>query len=424
VGHPRTRRHGAAAPGVHVGPAAGAAAGPGASCQRPPPPIGGIFQHPPDHAPIPDGLAGAGHFARPRKPPTDLADGQAVAADPVKHLADHPDFVWYQLIARLPTPLILGNVTVPIGSPAEDVHDACPGRIELAAPMAFDNLRALILGHHALHLQQQVVFRAPAQLPVQEDHLHPGLLELIHQQPLVGVFARQPIGRVDIEPVRGPRGGQIALALQGGAHQGRPTITCIDELQGLGHRESIGGDPLAQRRHLTRHCMSLGLLGRRDSCIETSLNGGHEAVLLPPRCMVLSRPARSVWEACEAVRRVIGTTSSYAWATQAGLSRLGSNMTRTSSIVLDGGSRRATTASLLPDNRDTTGPPRLERCAQKSVTIPGAQMRPRDARRELYQHFCNFVGSVDRSTCGARAYARAHAASASMNRSRSSSNHR
>jgi hypothetical protein len=46
--------------------------------------------------------------------------------------------------------------------------------------MAFDNLRALILGHHALHLQQQVVFRAPAQLPVQEDHLHPSLLELIH----------------------------------------------------------------------------------------------------------------------------------------------------------------------------------------------------------------------------------------------------
>jgi hypothetical protein len=309
--------------------------GPWRVLQRPQPPIGGIFQHPPDHAPIPDGLVGAGHFARPRKPPTDLADGQAVAADPVKHLADHPDFVWYQLIARLPTPLILGNVTVPIGSPAEDVHGACPGRIELAAPMAFDNLRALILGHHALHLQQQVVFRAPAQLPVQEDHLHPGLLELIHQQPLVGVFARQPIGPVDIEPVRGPRGGQIALALQGGAHQGRPTITCIDELQGLGHRESIGGDPLAQRRHLTRHCMSLGLLGRRDSCIETSLNGGHEAVLLPPRCMVLSRPARSVWEACEAVRRVIGTTSSYAWATQAGLSRLGSNMTRTSSIVLE-----------------------------------------------------------------------------------------
>jgi hypothetical protein len=32
----------------------------------------------------------------------------------------------------------------------------------LAAPVAFDNLRAFILSDHALHLQQQVVFRAPA----------------------------------------------------------------------------------------------------------------------------------------------------------------------------------------------------------------------------------------------------------------------
>jgi RNA-directed DNA polymerase len=63
-------------------------------------------------------------------------------------------------------------------------------------------------------------------------------------------------------------------------------------------------------------------------------------------------------------------------------------------------SRRATTISLLPDNRGTTGPLLLERCTQKSVTIAGAQVRLRDARRELYHPFCNFVGSVKGPPCG------------------------
>jgi hypothetical protein len=94
------------------------------------------------------------------------------------------------------------------------------------------------------------------------------------------------------------------------------------------------------------------------------------------------------------VRWVSGTTCSYAWATQTGLSRLGSNVTRTASVVLGGGSRRVTTVSLLPYSREPTGQPRLERRAQKSVTIPGTQVRPREARRELYHPFCNFVGSV------------------------------
>jgi Group II intron, maturase-specific domain/Reverse transcriptase (RNA-dependent DNA polymerase) len=49
---------------------------------------------------------------------------------------------------------------------------------------------------------------------------------------------------------------------------------------------------------------------------------------------------------------------------------------------------------LLPDQRATTGQPRPERGAQKSVTIPGTQLRPRDACRKLYHPFCNFVGSV------------------------------
>jgi hypothetical protein len=78
-------------------------------------------------------------------------------------------------------------------------------------------------------------------------------------------------------------------------------------------------------------------------------------------------------------RDAVRSTCSYACATQAGLSRLGSNMTCTSSVMRGGGSRRATTISLLPDKQGTTRPPLLERYPQKAVTIPGAQGRPRDA---------------------------------------------
>jgi hypothetical protein len=78
------------------------------------------------------------------------------------------------------------------------------------------------------------------------------MLELIDQQHLGGVFAGQPIGRVPIEPVHRARGGQIAQPLQHGPHKGGHTIGFINELQGLGQRQTVGRDTLPQRSHLAR----------------------------------------------------------------------------------------------------------------------------------------------------------------------------
>jgi Group II intron, maturase-specific domain/Reverse transcriptase (RNA-dependent DNA polymerase) len=94
------------------------------------------------------------------------------------------------------------------------------------------------------------------------------------------------------------------------------------------------------------------------------------------------------------MRWVRGTTSSYAWATQAGLSRLGSNMTLTSSVLVVFGSRRAMTASSLPLRWDVVRLHHRERCAQKPNPIAGSKLLTRDACRELYDIFGNFVGSV------------------------------
>ena len=163
--------------------------------------------------------------------------------------------------------------------------------------MAFDDLGALILGDHALHLQEQVVFRALAQGTVQEHDLHPGTSELIDQQHLVGVFAGQAIRRVDIEPVHTARGDHIAQALQRRADQRRPAIAFVKKLHGLGHGQAIGGDALAQGGHLARDGLRLGLLLRRHAGVDRHLRWIHECCL-PPTCCVrwcaLSRPCERV----------------------------------------------------------------------------------------------------------------------------------
>jgi hypothetical protein len=91
---------------------------------------------------------------------------------------------------------------------------------------------------------------------------------------------------------------------------------------------------------------------------------------------------------------VRGTTSAYAWATQAGLSRLGSHRTLIASALVVVGSRRALTASSLPLSWDVVRLHYVEWGAQTPGPIAGSKLFTCDARRELYDIFCNFVGSV------------------------------
>ncbi|MGH8057577.1 MAG: group II intron maturase-specific domain-containing protein, partial [Candidatus Entotheonellia bacterium] len=95
-----------------------------------------------------------------------------------------------------------------------------------------------------------------------------------------------------------------------------------------------------------------------------------------------------------ATRRLIGTTRSSACAMQAGATWLGSHMTLTSSALVVFGSRRAMTASSLPLRWDVVRLHHPERCAQKPGPIAGSKLFTWDARRELYDIFCNIVGSI------------------------------
>jgi len=126
----------------------------------------------------------------------------------------------------------------------------------------------------------------------------------------------------------------------------------------------------------------------------------HECCLLPTCCVGGALSAGCGAHACGARRRVMGTTRSYACATQAGLTQLGSNVMRTSRGGLPVRPRRATLASLYLWRRACMGQHALERCPQKPITIPRSQLCSWNARRKLYQHVGNFVGSVTIPPCG------------------------
>ena len=91
----------------------------------------------------------------------------------------------------------------------------------LAAAAAFEDLGPLVLGDHALDLEQELFLgRAPRRV-VEEDELEPATVQPVDEQDLVGIPAGQPVGRVSPgEPARpadsggdDSPGGRIAAPL-------------------------------------------------------------------------------------------------------------------------------------------------------------------------------------------------------------------
>jgi hypothetical protein len=112
----------------------------------------GVLSPAPHRTTIPDGLAGPGELPRLGEAPTDLPNGQAIATNPGKDLADHLGFVRDQLIPCLAPAGILRHRAIARGRTAEHMHHAEPCGMPLAPPMAFDDLGARILRDHPLDL--------------------------------------------------------------------------------------------------------------------------------------------------------------------------------------------------------------------------------------------------------------------------------
>jgi hypothetical protein len=142
---------------------------------------------------------------------------------------------------------------VPIGGAAEHVHRSDAGRMALATPMTLDDLGTLVLSDHPLYLQQQVVFWALSQGPVEEPDLDASASELLDQQHLIGIFAGQAIRRVHIEPVHTARCNHIAQTLQRRAHQGGPAIPFVEILFRRGIKGNVDAFPQQRLCSLSMH---------------------------------------------------------------------------------------------------------------------------------------------------------------------------
>jgi hypothetical protein len=142
------------------------------------------------------------------------------------------------------------DVVIAVRSPRQNIDDSLSSGMAFAAPAALADLGAFVLGHHALDLKQQIVFRRGADRAVEEDHLDPGPPELVDQQHLVGVVAGQAVGAMDIKTVERSRRDRIAQALQRGSDQGSARISVIDEATLRFQADTILGEAGFQGRDL------------------------------------------------------------------------------------------------------------------------------------------------------------------------------
>ena len=131
--------------------------------------------------------------------------------------------------------------------PERDLAGA--GAVELAAAVALGDLRLLVLGDHALHLDQQrrlwIVARFRALEEVNGD---PEALEFLEDQHLVGVGARESIDTQAQHAVQHARLGGVTQAIQRRTIEPRARVPIVDEL--LDHLMPVSLRRGPQRRYL------------------------------------------------------------------------------------------------------------------------------------------------------------------------------
>src|SRR3954452_16760881 len=354
------------------------------------PGVGGVPENAPHRRPVPGALAAPGRVALRLQAPADLADADAVTADPAEDQADDRGLLLVDLVARAPAAVPLADVAVAVGRPRQDADRALARRVPLAASAALEDLGPLVLGHHALDLEQQVVLRREADRPVEEDDLDPGAAQLVDQEDLVGVAARQPVGRVDVDTIERAGGGRVAQALEGRADERGPAVALVDEAvlgrdaQPIPRQARVEGGELARD----------GLVGRLLVGRYAGVDGGVRWLHVyrpltdvawrdgasrgsPPPDRGAMRPSRT------------GSRRSKASAMLCLPSRVTSWLTRTSRSGALRGLGGSTSRFPL-----TERPARRQRCAPEPVAVLRPQPLASDRHRGIEREFGKVVGGV------------------------------
>src|SRR5262245_26230270 len=116
--------------------------------------VRGVLEHQPDRRPVPHRFAFPRGDALVTQAPADLTDRAPLLADPLEDLPHDPGLFGQDLVPRRASPLVLVDVTVAVGRAAEHVDRTATCGVLLAPTAPLHDLRPLVLGDHALDLEQ------------------------------------------------------------------------------------------------------------------------------------------------------------------------------------------------------------------------------------------------------------------------------
>ncbi len=128
-------------------------------------------QHVEDRPAVPVLVAGLRSNALGPQATTHLAQSEPITADPIENLSNDAGLLKYDIEASDTTTVRFADVSIPIRCRCESTDATLLRRVKLATATALQEFRTLVLGDHALHLEQQLIFGTAIQRSVEENHL-------------------------------------------------------------------------------------------------------------------------------------------------------------------------------------------------------------------------------------------------------------
>ena len=101
---------------------------------------------------------------------------------------------------RVTRPLRAGAIAIGWDGPRQ--QGPCPHFRLPPAPHPFCNQRPFILRDRTPDLQQEMIVRIPTHRVVEKFHLAPPLLQLLQEEHLMDIVARQPVGGRDADTIK------------------------------------------------------------------------------------------------------------------------------------------------------------------------------------------------------------------------------
>ena len=252
--------------------------------------VGGVAQHRPHRRAIPHVLAGAGQNAIRRQRSGDVRDRLATLGVAVEDLTHDLRLALVDLVEGVHM-LGLPDIPVAIGSAGHHRVRTAASAVRLPAAGALTDLRPLVLGDHSLELAQQLVLGRAAPLGLlREADLHAHARELLQQQHLVGVTAREPVGRVAEQNLERSLRRAVAQPLQRRALQARPREPLVLEHEVLGDEQPALRGELTQPDGLACDRLVLALTLRGHSRVDRR-HPAHPVRRLPLRDHTAHRPS-------------------------------------------------------------------------------------------------------------------------------------